>query len=72
MIVGLAVRDLTSGFGGFRRRWMEPLLPDLNPKGFKLLLEILAKSRGRARAERRLSPLWTGRTAGQRHPPARR
>ncbi len=46
MIVGLSVRDLTSGFGGFRRRWMEPLLPDLNPKGFKLLLEILAKSRG--------------------------
>jgi dolichol-phosphate mannosyltransferase len=25
---------------------MEPLLPSLNPKGFKLLLEILAKSRG--------------------------
>ena len=24
MIVGLSVRDLTSGFGGFRRRWMEP------------------------------------------------
>ena len=46
MIVGLSVRDLTSGFGAFRRRWMEPLLPNLNPKGFKLLLEILAKSRG--------------------------
>ena len=46
VIVGLRVRDLTSGFGGFRRRWMEPLLPSLNPKGFKLLLEILAKSRG--------------------------
>ncbi len=46
VIVGLSVRDLTSGFGAFRRRWMEPLLPDLNPKGFKLLLEILARSRG--------------------------
>ena len=46
MIVGLSVRDLTSGFGAFRRRWMEPLLPSLNPRGFKLLLEILAKSRG--------------------------
>ena len=46
VIVGLPVRDLTSGFGAFRRRWMEPLLPDLNPKGFKLLLEILARSRG--------------------------
>ena len=46
MIVGLSVRDLTSGFGAFRRHWMEPLLPSLNPRGFKLLLEILAKSRG--------------------------
>lgn len=44
-IVGLRVRDLTSGFGAFRRDRMEALLPTLSPKGFKLLLEILAKSR---------------------------
>ena len=46
LIVGLEVRDLTSGFGAFRRGCIEPVLPTLNPKGFKLLLEILAKSRG--------------------------
>ncbi|MBI4282131.1 MAG: polyprenol monophosphomannose synthase [Chloroflexi bacterium] len=44
-IVGLQVRDLTSGFGAFRRDRMVALMPSLNPKGFKLLLEILAKSR---------------------------
>jgi dolichol-phosphate mannosyltransferase len=44
LIVGLQVRDLTSGFGAFRRGHMEALLPTLSPKGFKLLLEILAKS----------------------------
>ena len=44
LIVGLQVRDLTSGFGAFRRGLMEALLPTLDPKGFKLLLEILAKS----------------------------
>ena len=44
LIVGLQVRDLTSGFGAFRRGRMEALLPTLSPKGFKLLLEILAKS----------------------------
>ena len=46
LIVGLHVRDLTSGFGAFRRDHMEQLLPTLSPKGFKLLLEIIAKSRG--------------------------
>jgi dolichol-phosphate mannosyltransferase len=44
LIVGLPVRDLTSGFGAFRRSHIEVLLPTLSPKGFKLLLEILAKS----------------------------
>jgi len=44
LIVGLQVRDLTSGFGAFRRSNLESLLPSLNPRGFKLLLEILAKS----------------------------
>lgn len=44
LIVGLQIRDLTSGFGAFRRSSLEILLPSLNPRGFKLLLEILAKS----------------------------
>ena len=46
LLVGLKVRDLTSGFAGFRKQAAGPLLPSLNPKGFKLLLEILAKARG--------------------------
>ena len=45
-LVGLSVRDATSGFAAFRRQAVEPLLPSLDPKGFKLLLEILAKARG--------------------------
>lgn len=45
MLVHLSVRDLTSGFAAFRREHMVPLLPMLSPKGFKLILEILAKSR---------------------------
>lgn len=44
LIVGLQIRDLTSGFGAFRRNSLESLLPSLNPRGFKLLLEILSKS----------------------------
>ena len=44
-ITGLPIRDITSGFAGFRREVVEPLLPFLKPKGFKLLLEILSKSR---------------------------
>ena len=46
VIVGLDVRDLTSGFAAFRREHMEQLLPTLSPRGFKLLLEIIAKSGG--------------------------
>lgn len=45
-LVGLSVRDATSGFAAFRRETLEPLLPALDPKGFKLLFEILAKARG--------------------------
>lgn len=45
-VVGLSVRDATSGYAAFRRGAMEPIMSSLNPKGFKLLLEILAKSRG--------------------------
>ena len=46
VIVGLDVRDLTSGFAAFRRERLERLLPTLSPRGFKLLLEIIAKSGG--------------------------
>ncbi len=43
-VVGVTVRDPTSGFAAFQRKALEPLLPELNPKGFKLLLEVLAKT----------------------------
>ena len=43
-IVGLSIRDLTAGFAAFKRDHIMELLPDLSPKGFKLLLEIVAKS----------------------------
>ena len=46
LIVGLQVQDLTSGFAAFHRSVVEPSLPHLNPRGFKLLLEILAHSSG--------------------------
>jgi len=44
-ITGLPIRDITSGFAGFRKEILEPILPSLNPKGFKLLLEILGRSK---------------------------
>ncbi len=44
LVLGLGVNDVTSGFAAFRRETIEPLLSDLNPKGFKLLMEILGKS----------------------------
>ena len=43
--LGLSVRDVTSGFVAFRKEAIAPLLPSLEPKGFKLLLEILARAR---------------------------
>lgn len=46
IIVGIPVKDLTSGFAAFRREVIVPILPDLKPKGFKLLLEILGRTRG--------------------------
>ena len=46
LLLGLNVRDTTSGFAAFRREAIETILPSLNPKGFKLLLEILAKAQG--------------------------
>ncbi len=43
LMLGLRVKDVTSGFAAFRRGSVEPLLGSLSPRGFKLLLEILAK-----------------------------
>jgi dolichol-phosphate mannosyltransferase len=48
LVVGLKARDVTSGFAAFRRETAEPLLPSLNPRGFKLVVEILARA-GKAR-----------------------
>jgi dolichol-phosphate mannosyltransferase len=45
LLVGLRVKDATSGFVAYRREAVEPLLPALAPRGFKLLVEILAKAR---------------------------
>ena len=45
-MVGIPTRDPASGFAAFRHQALEPLLPHLDPRGFKLLLEVLAKSRG--------------------------
>ena len=43
-LVGLSVRDCTSGMGAFRRQAVEPVLSSLKPKGFKLLFEVLARA----------------------------
>ena len=47
----IGVRDVTSGFAAFRRQSVEPLLPSLSATGFKLLVEILARSRNAKVAE---------------------
>lgn len=51
VLVGIPVSDLTSGFAAVRGGTLAPLLPDLNPRGFKLLLEVLAKASGAHVAE---------------------
>jgi len=43
-VVGIKVRDITSGFAGFRMQFRDPLLPKLQTKGFKLRMEMVAKS----------------------------
>ena len=45
LAVAARVKDTTSGFATFRRESLQEVLPALNPRGFKLLLEILAQSR---------------------------
>ena len=44
LLLRLPVRDATSGFAVFRRPVLEGLKDQLNPKGFKLLLEVLARA----------------------------
>ena len=43
MMLGLPYEDTTSGFAVFRRGVLEFVEPKLEPAGFKLLLEVLAK-----------------------------
>ena len=45
MLVGLPVTDLTSGYAAFRRELMDDTLPQLDPRGFKFLLDVLARNR---------------------------
>jgi dolichol-phosphate mannosyltransferase len=45
-LVGIPVRDLTSGFAAFRAERVLPVLPVIQPRGFKVVLEILAHTRG--------------------------
>ena len=45
-VVGLPVRDLTSGYAAFRRDLMAATMPHLDPRGFKFLLDVLARNRG--------------------------
>ena len=42
--LGLDIRVATSGFAAFRRETVAPLLPSLQPEGFKLLLEIVVRA----------------------------
>lgn len=44
VLVGIPIRDATSGFAAFRCETVEPLLPSLRLGGFKLLLELLARA----------------------------
>lgn len=45
VFLGLKVRDATSGFAAFRKETIDPILPELNATGFKLLIEILTTHR---------------------------
>lgn len=51
LLLGLKARDLTSGFALYQRQVIQDIAPRLNPQGFKLLLEVLAKTRGVAVVE---------------------
>ena len=59
----LTVKDATSGFAAFRKEIIGPLLPSLERRGFKLLLEILAKAPGAQVTE--VPIVFVGRQRGQ-------
>jgi len=44
LLLGVTVRDATSGYALFRRSFLEGLKGRLSPRGYKLLLEILVKA----------------------------
>ena len=44
-VVGLPVSDLTSGYAAFRRDLMVDTMPHLDPRGFKFLMDVLARNR---------------------------
>ena len=46
VITGVKLKDVTSGFAVFRREIVEPRLDMIDPKGFKLVLEIVATTPG--------------------------
>lgn len=46
MVVGIPCRDVTSGFAAFNKSAVESFVQALDPKGFKVLIEILANTRG--------------------------
>lgn len=43
-LLGLTVKDTTSGFAIFKKEILNPIAPEINPIGFKLLLEVLVRS----------------------------
>lgn len=47
IMLPVGVSDPMSGFFGVRRETFEQIADRLNPKGFKILLEILARAKGR-------------------------
>ncbi len=62
-LVGLPVRDLTSGYAAFQRDLMTETMPHLDPRGFKFLLDVLARNRD-ARVEE-VPIIFVNRTQGK-------
>ena len=44
VLINIPVKDTTSGFALFRRKVLADIFPQLDPKGFKFLLEVLVKT----------------------------
>lgn len=62
-LLDLPVRDATSGFAVFRRQALESGKGQLSPKGFKLLLEVMA--RGPHLKVKEVPITFTGRSRGR-------